>query len=211
MVGRPAARRRGTSGPARPAEGGTMRLPHVTPVRTITRTRPPTLSRHLLRHELSRRAFLRGAAGATGAAVGASVLGGFPALAAPPGTGEAEADPRRHRARWNDVPRLPTGIGGRTVDDHRLQRLLQRGGGSRDVGRHRGARGRHRLRGVGVRHALHEGAVRRLRWRAAAGHVRLHLNRSVPRVSWHGPDPRLQPGHHRERPVLDSAGAVGKR
>lgn len=70
-----------------------MRLPHVMPVRTITRTRPPTLSRRLLRHELSRRAFLRGAAGATGAAVGASVLGGFPALAAPPGTGEPKPIP----------------------------------------------------------------------------------------------------------------------
>lgn len=65
-----------------------MRLPDSMPALTLARSRPPGMSRHMLRHELSRRAFLRGAAGATGAAVGASVLGGLPALAAPPGTGE---------------------------------------------------------------------------------------------------------------------------
>lgn len=64
-----------------------MRLPDAFPARTFAGARPFRSSRHLLRHEVSRRVFLRGAAGAAGAMVGAGALRSLPAWAAVPGTG----------------------------------------------------------------------------------------------------------------------------
>lgn len=64
-----------------------MRLPDPIAARASARTSPSQASRHILHHHLSRRAFLRGTAGAAGAALGASVLGTLPARAAIPGSG----------------------------------------------------------------------------------------------------------------------------
>ena len=69
-----------------------MRLPDETSARPRTRGRPPGAGR-LLHHEVPRRAFLRGSAGAVGLALGSGLLRQWPASAAPPGTGEPNPIP----------------------------------------------------------------------------------------------------------------------
>ncbi len=64
-----------------------MRLPDA------TARAPRPISPHLSHHEVSRRTFLRGSAGAAGLLLGSGLLGQLPALAAPPGTGQPKPIP----------------------------------------------------------------------------------------------------------------------
>ena len=64
-----------------------MRLPEA------TAQAPRPLLPHRSHHEVSRRAFLRGSAGAAGLLLGSGLLQQLPALAAPPGTGQPKPIP----------------------------------------------------------------------------------------------------------------------
>jgi hypothetical protein len=69
-----------------------MRFPEANSARPISRSRS-TGARHLLHHELSRRAFIRGSAGAAGLALGSGLLQPLSASAARPGTGQPKPIP----------------------------------------------------------------------------------------------------------------------
>jgi hypothetical protein len=68
-----------------------MRLPD--PIQSLARAHLKPAPRHLFHSHLSRRAFLRGTAGAAGGVLGARVLGSLPARAAVPGSGTPKPIP----------------------------------------------------------------------------------------------------------------------